>query len=375
MARILVVEDDPAMTEGICDILELAGHDVYAAPDGREAIELIPQVAPDLILSDVMMPRMDGFEFYEAVRSNPAWVFIPFVFLTALGQNEAVSRGKWLGADDYLVKPVDPENLLSTVESRLARSEAISSAAAGELKRLTHLVSYVLGHELRSPLTWIKAYSELLLELQGGMDPEDLDHALRGIQSGSDRLTELVDDAVLLVRLDTGQVEEEFRLTAETEHALPARLARIVEPLRETVAEKNGTLELDVPEVLPPVRIAPRFLGTIVRHLVSNAVKFARPGTAPHVRVCARAVEDDTAVEIAVADNGVGIPRDQRARIFDPLIQIDRPLREQQGMGMGLPVARGLVELHGGEIDIESEPGAGTTVRFRLPVSERDDGL
>ncbi|MFQ5460541.1 MAG: response regulator, partial [Anaerolineae bacterium] len=162
MSVILVVEDDPAMTEGIRDVLGLAGHEVATAPDGRAALDRMRERAPDLILSDVMMPRMDGFAFYEEVRRNPAWTFIPFVFLTALGQREAVTRGKRLGADDYLVKPVDPEQLLATVESRLERGQALAGAAAARLQEMSRLVTGVLGHELRTPITWIRAYAEIL---------------------------------------------------------------------------------------------------------------------------------------------------------------------------------------------------------------------
>jgi DNA-binding response OmpR family regulator len=167
MARILLVEDNPTMADAIRDVLEAAGHGVMIAADGMAGLEAIPRVGPDLILSDVMMPRMDGFEFYQAVRANPAWVFIPFVFLTARGQEEDIYLGKRLGADDYLVKPYSPANLVATVESKLARSQAIARAAGTEMEGMKRTITRVLGHELRTPLTWIQGYAELLL---GGGD-------------------------------------------------------------------------------------------------------------------------------------------------------------------------------------------------------------
>src|SRR5512141_2459123 len=175
MARILVVEDNPVMAEGIRDVLELAGHTAFVAADGVEGLAAIPKVGPDLIISDVMMPHMDGFEFYQTVRANPAWVFIPFIFLTARGQEEDIYLGKRMGADDYLVKPYDRDNLVATVESKLARARAVSQAAATEMEAVKRSITRILGHELRTPLTWIQGYVELLLGSASSMTPEELD--------------------------------------------------------------------------------------------------------------------------------------------------------------------------------------------------------
>jgi two-component system, sensor histidine kinase and response regulator len=366
MATILVVEDNPVMADGIRDVLELAGHEVFVAGDGVEGLGLMPRVRPDLIISDVMMPRMDGFEFYQAVRANPTWVFVPFIFLTARSQEEDIYLGKRMGADDYLIKPYDRDNLVATVESKLARSRAVSQAAAAEAETLKRSITRVLGHELRTPLTWIQGYAELLLGNAGSMSPEDLEASLQSIKAGSDRLGRLVEDAVLMIMLETDQAKEEYALMARAEEDLLLHIEQVVERMRVPAVHRRVRLELIAPdEPLPPVILAPRFFSEALVRLIDNGIKFARPAGDSYVRINAMAQERE--VEIIVADNGVGISPDQLVRIFEPLVQVDRARQEQQGVGLGLTVTRGLIKLHGGRIWAESRMGEGTEVHVTLP--------
>ena len=365
MARILVVEDNPVMADGIRDVLELAKHTVMVANDGVEGLLAIPKVAPELIISDVMMPHMDGFEFYQAVRANPAWVFIPFIFLTARGQEDDIYLGKRMGADDYLVKPYDRDNLVATVESKLARSQAISRAAANEMEGLKRSITRVLGHELRTPLTWIQGYAELLLGSADTITPEELTLSLQSIKAGSDRLARLVEDSVFVIMLETGQAKEEYLLMARVETDLTLQIEQVLERMQQQAHQHGVRLEIENSPRLPPAIVAPRFFSEILVRLVDNGIKFARRDAESYVRINVVACEHEN--EIIVSDNGTGIPAEQADRIFDPLVQIDRTRYEQQGVGLGLTVARGLVELHGGRIWAESQAGEGTQVHFTLP--------
>jgi len=134
--RILVVEDDRAVREGIADILEVAGYEVLTASNGEEALNMLRQQRLDLIVSDIMMPHMDGYDFYEAVHGKSEWVTIPFIFLTAKGAKEDVRLGKQLGADDYLVKPFEREDLLIAVEAKLKRLEEVQRPALERVEQL-----------------------------------------------------------------------------------------------------------------------------------------------------------------------------------------------------------------------------------------------
>jgi signal transduction histidine kinase len=366
MASILVVEDNPVMADGIRDVLELAGHEVRVAGDGAEGLALLSRVKPDLIISDVMMPLMDGFQFYQAVRANPAWVFIPFIFLTARSQEEDIYLGKRMGADDYLVKPYDRANLVATVESKLARARSVQQAAAADMENLKRSVTRVLGHELRTPLTWIQGYTELLLGGVGTMAPDELVASLQSIKSGSDRLNRLIEDAVLMVMLDTDQIKEEYRLTVHPSEDLLPHLEDVVERMTPEASQKGVRLTLLPPEApVMPVVLAPRFFADAMVRIVHNGIKFSRPEASPFVELSAR--ERGTDVEIVVSDNGVGIAEEQLARIFDPFVQVDRASQEQQGIGLGLTVARGLIQLHQGRMWADSQLGVGTRVHLTLP--------
>ena len=125
---ILIVEDNQILQDGLRDILDMEGYTVLTAGDGLGAIKLMDQILPDLILSDIAMPVMDGYVFFDAVRSRPDWVTIPFVFLTARGEREDVLNGKKLGVEDYLVKPLSREELITAVRARLARSQQLQVA-------------------------------------------------------------------------------------------------------------------------------------------------------------------------------------------------------------------------------------------------------
>jgi signal transduction histidine kinase len=368
MARILIVEDNPIMADAIVDVLEMAGHEIEVAANGEDGLAIIPKFGPELILSDVMMPRMDGFNFYETVRANPAWVFIPFIFLTARGQEEDIYLGKRMGADDYLVKPYSPDNLVATVESKLKRSRAVSQAAGAEMDSMKRTITRVLGHELRTPLTWIQGFAELLLGSADSMSPEELHLSLQSIKSGSDRLARLVEDAVMLTMLDSGQAEEEFRLLAQVADNLSAYIRQSISRVQHYADQRHVTLSYDLPETLPLVLLEPRLFNEALVRILDNGIKFARPGVASYVTVTASANERE--VEIVISDNGVGIAADQLGRIFSPLFQADRARHEQQGVGLGLAVAQGLIRLHGGRIWVRSQVDEGTQIYITLPVTQ-----
>ncbi len=141
-ATILVVEDDTHLMEGIRDILELNGYEVLTATNGWVGLEVLQKqpAPPDLIVSDIMMPRMDGYDFFNAVRARENWVTIPFIFLTAKGERDDIFRGKSMGAEDYVVKPFDADELLVAVDSRLKRHRELNQRREHEVSSIKHKI-------------------------------------------------------------------------------------------------------------------------------------------------------------------------------------------------------------------------------------------
>jgi signal transduction histidine kinase len=364
MATILVVEDNLPLLYGLRDLLEREGYEVLTARNGMEALEIMAKTRPDLIISDIMMPRMDGYAFYEAVRSKPEWVLIPFIFLTAKGSLEDIIQGKSLGVEDYITKPFDARELLAVVRSRLERAKAIREATEAKVEKLKEQIITALSHELRTPLTYVVGYTELALEDLKSFTPNALQDYLLEVKRGADRLVKLVEDFLLLIQIDTGRAMEQFQRFSEIRSDLADIVGKVVEKYRPLAESKGVRLEYQVTFPVPPVRILePLFVDALGR-LVDNAIKFSLREE-KEVAVSLRRGEEF--VEIAVKDKGIGIPPEEISNLFERFRQIGRERTEQQGLGLGLAIAHEIISLHGGKIGVESEPGLGSTFTIYLP--------
>jgi signal transduction histidine kinase len=364
---VLVVEDHEPLLTAIKGVLESEGYAVLIAADGEQGLQVMEGATPDLIVADIMMPKMDGYTFYEQVRANPEWVHIPFIFLTAKAEREDILKGKALGAEDYLTKPFDPEELLVAVRSRLARAGAIREATTTEFEELKKQIVTVLSHELRTPLTYIIGYTDLALDDLSSLSAERLQEMLEKVKKGGDRLTRLVEDFLCLIQLDTGQAAEEAKRLTEVHSGLGEIVEEVVQQWQERAAFREVVLETEVQPDLPPVRLCKPFFTDSLGRLLGNAIKFSPEG-GNKVRVTAR--QADGWVEVGVVDQGVGIPPEEIEHLFERFRQIGREELEQQGTGLGLAITRELIQLQGGDILVESALGEGSTFTIRLPVVE-----
>jgi two-component system sensor kinase len=319
---------------------------------------------PDLILADIMMPRMDGYALYEEVRACPEWIPIPFVFLSAKSEREDKLRGKKLGAEDYITKPFDAEELIVSVNSRLGRAQAIKEASRAAFDELKNQIVTVLGHELRTPLTYVTGYTDLALEDVYSLSPAEVEDFLRGIKTGADRLNRLVEDLLLLVQIDSGRAREEFSVLAAEHRNLEEIVRRTTKQFEEQANRRGVSLEVDADSDLPPVWLCEPFFVNALGRLIENGIKFSLNATK---RVTVRTGADEDWVRIAVSDKGVGIPTDQMEHLFDRFRQINRDQLEQQGVGLGLSIAHELIRLQRGHITVESSPGKGSTFTILLP--------
>ena len=365
--RILVVEDDTALLAGVRDILEFAGYAVNVAVNGAEALTVLEHVTPQLILSDIGMPKMDGYQLFRAVRHNPDWVSIPFVFLTAQSEKADIRRGKELGVDDYITKPFDEADLLVTVRAKLARRAQLDAAREQQFSNLKHDILTVLNHEFRTPLTYISTYANLARESGPDIGVEELKDYLRGIQAGSDRLRGLVENFLFLVELQTGEARNTYLRRREKIANLPTLLRNLLMDSTKKAVARNVRLNSEISPALPVVLGDREYLQRAVGELVDNGIKFCRRegGT---VTLVARA--DEEHVIIDVKDDGIGLPPEELKRIFEVMVQVDRARMEQQGSGSGLSIARGIVELHEGKIQGVSQVGQGSTFTMVLPAAK-----
>ncbi|HEC23665.1 MAG TPA: hybrid sensor histidine kinase/response regulator [Chloroflexi bacterium] len=367
-ATVLVVEDEQVILESLADVLRIAGYEVLTATNGAEALAVMETQEPDLILSDIMMPVMDGYDFYRALRANPDWELIPFVFITARGQPNEIREGMGLGVDDYLPKPFEIEDVLNVVETRLRRAQGIRQANRRQLERLKARVMSLLDGELRAPLAQIKNYTDMVASEGAQLDYRSFTLFLEDLNRGAQQLSHLVEDLLRVIEIETGELAALYEQQKERIDWLDHLIGGVVIAFEEEALRREIRLRAVIPPGLPPVEAVPELLSEALNRLLDNAIKFSEAGGQVEVRAGLR----DGMLSISVSDQGPGIPVEEQPFIFDVFHQISRDHSEGQGIGLGLAIARGLVELHGGRIEVESEglAGRGTTLTIRLPVPE-----
>lgn len=366
---ILFVEDNQDLRENAAMILNLEGYDVQIAGDGREALDILDTgFVPTLIVSDIMMPRMDGYEFFQAVRQRDHLKATPFIFLTALGSRRDVSIGKMMGADDYLVKPFEPEEFLIAIQNKLQRTAEIRAGAVEQLDGARRSLVQLLSHELRTPLTYVTGGFALLAEelerLQQNALTEDVRISLDLIQSGTQRLNRLAEQMVLYSQIVSGFIPRRIQTSGEVLdmnfllNDAQVDLGDLAQE-RDIVIHKTNT-----DATLLPVFGVRDLLVTGFQEVLRNAIMYSPPGSEIEVRL----EHDGNAGVLIVSDRGPGINPEDQEQIWSIMIQSDRERNEQQGAGMGLPLTQGIVMAHDGDVNLHSVPGEGTTVTVRLPL-------
>jgi signal transduction histidine kinase len=354
------------MLEGIRDLLEMSGYRVRIALNGQEALDLLDRERPDLIISDIMMPLIDGYEFHTKVRERPELLRVPFIFLTARGEKADIRRGKALGVDDYITKPFDEEDLLIAVRAKLSRWGDISRLRDEEMADLKLTILLALSHEFRTPLAYILNYTEMLEMDSGALSPDEFRQFLNGIRKGASRLNRLVEDFITLVELETGEAYNAYCLRRHQIADTSAWL-RVVGRGYKAAAERRGLkLIVDIPDRLPPINADETYLGDAIGRLLDNAIKFSGLDS-KWVRMKAEA--NAGTLKVLIEDQGIGIPEKALGSLFSVFYQIDRAKQEQQGTGSGLSICKGLVSLHGGRVLAVSELGEGSTFTIEIPVA------
>jgi len=350
------------MLENVQDVLVDAGFRVLTAGNGREALECLSGERPQLILSDINMPVMDGFALHREVQRDDRHRLLPFIFLSGLDAPEDIRRGKSLGADDYLTKPFDSADLVSAVRARLKRVADLRRASVNQLDTFRDTILSNLTHEFRTPITVMQSFTSLILDGYAGNEA-DLHEFLGVIRVSGDRLARLVENFLSLVMLNSGQSAEEFRAgRCEVEVSSLVRLA--VKQMKQQPESDGVEVALNIEPGAMWALTHQEMMLRAVGELLDNALKF-RPVTEPRVEVGLRREKGRLVLE--VSDNGCGIPADQREKVFDEMYQYDRERQEQQGAGLGLTIARGYARLGNGDVRfLPAEDGA----RVRLSFTE-----
>jgi signal transduction histidine kinase len=370
-ARILIVDDEPALRLGLAAIIKRRGYEVLTASDGNEGIQKATNELPDLILSDVMMPPPNGFEMRQILSQDARLGSIPFIFLTARSGVEDRVNGIRGGADDYVVKPYLPDELLARIEAVLRRVEVeqargreqMMETARQDMDKLKQEILQNFQHELRTPLVTTVMSLELAVSKRFD-DPEEQVGFIRTALSSLERMESLVTDFIFLTNIDHGDLNKiRQRIDVENHILFP------ISKMQERFSSKNMQFitELDVPH---PITAPRRELTHAVLHLVNNAFKFSPENG--KVGLFVRSSGNGGAV-ISVCDQGPGIPVELREKVFERYYQISQGhTRSHEGLGVGLTLARAVFENIGGTVSI-LEKSSGCCVQAVIPEQRPED--
>jgi signal transduction histidine kinase len=361
MKKILVIDDEEWLREMVHLALGQKGYDVVEAGSGEAGVEAARKSPPDLILCDVNMEKMDGYSTLSSLRSEVSTASIPFILMTGLADNAGMRHGMELGADDYLPKPFTIDALYAAVEARLKKLQTVRQEAEKKLADLRDNISLMLPHELRTPLNGILAYGEILAAEAATLPASEVAEMGKVIHDSGRRLERLIENFLIYAQIELLSTDA-HKISALRGKQTPAPAKLIEKHVREQARQVHREEDLVLELVNKPVPMSEEYLAKIVDELAHNAFKFSQSGT--RVRVVLSDLPHGSL--LSITDHGRGFSTEDITKV-GAYMQFDRKMQEQQGLGLGLTIAKRLTELHGGTLMIQSQRGATTTVEMTLP--------
>lgn len=378
-SRILVVEDSPANIQALTAILRNQGYLVSIASNGRQALKVLGSVRPDLILLDVMMPELDGYETCRLIKDHPDWRHIPLMFLTAKSDPEDIVRGFELGALDYVAKPFHAHELLARVQTHLAMDQLrrenerlIRSESENARHRSVAQMVAGVAHELNTPLGILNTAASLLTKWLSSP-------ALMALQETPDgqRLAEdLADTCQLITRNVTRahKLVQDFKKVSVNQITDIREKAVLAEVVAETVhlfqvSSRQSPIQVNVVNTMPDPQAEwmgyPGSLSQVLLNLLSNVQRYAYAASGGKVDIELTCDPEDGGFVVEVRDFGQGIPPEHLGRVFEPFFTTGRG---KGGSGLGMSVVHTIVTAQlQGTIELTSTPGQGTMVRMKFP--------
>jgi two-component system sensor histidine kinase/response regulator len=364
--KILAVDDAPDNLILLDKLLKRQGFDVVNASSGRECLSKSASDHPDLIILDVAMPEMDGFETLKHLRGNEITKSIPVIILTANSKDaKSIEEGFSLGADEYLTKPIDQDELIARVRSILRVIKAEQ-----EIEQLKADFQSMLVHDLRSPLSVIIGVLELAANGEFDKNPEELKEFLGSALETSQKMLGLINDILDVAKLEAGKLQ-----LNKQPNDFNAVVGGVVARLKVLARDKGISLTIQEDKNIPLCEFDSGKIEQVVTNLVSNAIKFTPKDGCVTIKTYVKHIEDDVLglkgeyAAMDVEDNGVGISSDEIPLIFDRYRQAKSAKTSgQKGTGLGLTIVKRVTEAHGGKVFVESSLGKGTKFGIVIPL-------
>ncbi|MDP6512415.1 MAG: hybrid sensor histidine kinase/response regulator [SAR202 cluster bacterium] len=374
-ARILIVDDTRANLDVLCEFLDGEGYTVSLAPNGEVALRIASRMVPDLVLLDVMMPGIDGFEVCRRLKADAKTAEVPIIFITAEDETHRVVMGFDVGGIDYIKKPFRDREVLARVRTHLNvdRLTRELSDKNGELERANAQIQVVsdrksqfvanLSHELRTPINAIIGFNRMVLRKEGEKLSDQHRQNLGKALDAANNMLEMINDLLDLSKIEAGKMEiSAQRVDVGT---LVKSCCAEIEPL----VHDGVSLRFQVDDRQWRVCSDRAKLRQLLINLLSNAAKFTGAGS-----IDVRASVDGGALRFVVADTGIGIPEEALESIFDEFKQASTTATGK-GTGLGLPITRATAQLLGGSVHVASQVGKGSTFTVTIPANTTEDAL
>ena len=355
-ANILLVDDRPDKILALETILSPLGQRILKANSGEEALRILLNEEAAVIVLDVMMPGMDGFETAKLIRERESTGDIPIIFVSALdATNERVNRAYALGAVDYVPGPSSPDALRAKVRVFVELHHK-TQALKNKSDQMEEFC-YAVAHDLRAPLRTIDGFCQRLLDTTGGKLDENEKEYLTRICASVARMTTLTRDLLDYAKIQTADVTNQ-----------PVDLTEVARAAVEFYGEeiKNACAKVVLRGPLGRVLASEDGLIRVLRNLVGNALHYAEDGRNPEVELSSQLNADK--IRLSVRDNGIGIPPDQINKLFR---MFERISKRREGSGLGLAMVKSGIERMGGQVGVESRLGEGSTFWVELPSAEK----
>jgi signal transduction histidine kinase len=350
-SKILIVDDAVDTVELLRKRFHSEGYDTAEANDGEEALQKVEQYHPDLIVLDVMMPKLDGYEVCRRLKADENTKYVPVLMLTAKGEIENKVKGLEIGADDYLPKPFDYKELSARVKSLLSIKEAREKLVEEEKSEAMEKMMDEVAHEIRNPLASIGGFAKRVYDKLPGGDPNKkyMEMIMDDVLKLEDMVKQLIElKTVAICYLESTDINDV--------------IIEAIELYEEELAEKGIVVKTELMDNPPLISGDKEQLKVAISNLIKNSIEAMQES--PKVLKIATSISDGRLV-IEVSDTGKGIPKDKLKSIFHPFYT-----SKIYGPGLGLTFTLKIIQQHRGTISVESEPGKGTMFTIRLPVKK-----
>ena len=367
MKKILVIDDAEFILESTSALLEFEGYEVITAENGKIGVEMAKKFKPDLILCDISMPIMDGFEVLDNIRSDSITHRTPFIFLTAFNEKSNMREGMTKGADDYLVKPYTRDEIVSAINAQWKKYNVFEDHVKSKVEQVGKSVTYALPHEFRTAINEIKGNAGIIYKESESLDTNEIKTLSFDIVQSVSRLSKITENYLLYIRLSniednekllddirTQKTEEPFAVAYDIVNNVAAKYDRFSDFIMG-----DETMGISI-------NMSSENFFVILNELSDNAFKFSKNGD--KVTLSSKIINDKLVMELS--DEGIGIDEAQVSNIA-ALNQFNREENEQQGVGLGLIIAKKMVELHNGSFNIIGNgSNKGTKLTFSFPISQ-----